>query len=359
MKKLLSMLLAATMMLGLSACSSSSTSSDSTSSESTATDTTATDAAATSDGGYDGPEYTLSLGHVVADDTPLDVGAHQLADLVYEKSGGKITIEIYSNSALGDNRSVIESMQQGTVDMALPAVANLAAFTSGTSLLDLPFLFNDAEHAEAVLDSEIGQNMLDGLESSGLVGLTWWVQGWRELSTGNTAVYSPDDLDGMKLRIQDNEIHTAFWTELGASPTTLAFSELFTALQQNVVDAQENPMSNIKLSGFAEVQDYVIVTDHIYDALPLVMSKVTVDAMDPAALAIIEEAALEATEYQRNYTYQFDEDILAEYEAAGYPTVIRLTDEQRAVFVEAVQPVYEKYADSIGQDTIDAVLAMG
>lgn len=311
------------------------------------------------DAAYNGPKYKLSLGHVIADKTPLDEGARYFAKLVDEKSGGKITVNVYSNSALGDNRSMIESLQRGTLDFCLPAVANLAAFTSSTKLFDLPFLFINNKHAETVLDGEIGQDILKSLSDKGLVGLSWWVQGWRELSTKDKPVHHPSDMKGQKIRVQDNEIHIAFWDQLGASATTMAYSELFTALQQGVVDAQENPVSNIKLSGFGEVQGYIIKTDHIYDPVPLVISKKTWEKLDPAAQAIIQEASVEAGRFERDFCYKFDEDILKEYEAAGKVQVIYLTDDEKAEFRKAVQPVYDKYAGQIGQDTINKVQELG
>lgn len=308
---------------------------------------------------YNGPQYKFSLGHVIADGTPLDVGAKRFAEIVNKKSGGKITVNVYSNSALGDNRSMIESLQRGTLDFCLPAVANLAAFTSSTKLFDLPFLFNSNKHAEHVLDGEIGQNILKALTSKGLIGLSWWVQGWRELSTKNKAVHYPGDMRGQKIRVQDNEIHIAFWNELGASATTMAYSELFTALQQGVVDAQENPVSNIKLSGFGEVQGYIIKTDHIYDPVPIIMSKKTWDKLDPTVQAIVKEAAVEAGQYERSFCYKYDEDILKEYKAGGKVKVIYLSKDEKKEFLKAVQPVYDKYSASIGKDIIIKVQKFG
>lgn len=307
---------------------------------------------------YTGPSYTLTLGHVIADGTPTDEGADHFAQLVSEASGGKIKIEVYPNSALGDNRAMIESVQQGTLDMVLPAVANLAAFTTATKLFDLPFLFKNDAHAEAVLDGEVGTKILTDLESSGLVGLAWWLQGWRELTTDNIEFHKAGDLNGCKMRVQDNEVHIMTWQLLGASPTTLAYSELFTALQQGTINAQENPISNIKLSGFSEVQKYLIKTDHIYDPIPVVMSKKTWDKLDPAAQEIIKKAAKESADWERDYAAEYDEKTLKEWEPdSNGPKVIFLTDEEKAALREAVQPVYDKYASTIGQDLIDAVAA--
>lgn len=345
MKKLIALILAVTMVFSLCACSNGGGSSED--------DNTPSGTA-----NYTGPSYTLTLGHVIADGTPTDEGADKFAQLVDEASGGKIKIEVYPNSALGDNRAMIESVQQGTLDMVLPAVANLAAFTSSTKLFDMPFLFENDEHAEAVLDGEIGQQILTDLEDAGLVGLAWWLQGWRELTTDNVEFHKAGDLNGKKIRVQDNEIHIATWKALGGSPTTLAFGELFTALQQGTIACEENPLSNIKLSGFSEVQNYVIKTDHIYDPIPVVMSKKTWDSLDPAAQEIIKNAAIEARDWERDFAAQYDADLLAEWEPDDNgPKVIILTDEEKAALREAVQPVYDQYASVVGEDLIAKVQA--
>lgn len=303
-------------------------------------------------------EITLTLGHVVQDGTPVDLGADRFAELVAEKSNGRIKVEVYPNSALGDNRSMLESLQTGMLDMQLPAVAVLSGFTTKTLVFDLPFMFKDTESAEKVLDSEIGANILSGLEDSGLIGLSWWTQGWRVLTTTKTEVHTPADLKGLKIRTMDNKIHIAFWNQLGASAIPMAFSELFTSLQQGVLDGQENPYSNIKLSGFSEVQDYFIETNHIYDPIPMLMSKKTWDKLSKDDQAIITEAAQEAKTFERETAAKLDAKIADELRATSGCNVITLTDEERAAFKKACQPVYDQYADTIGQDLINSILDM-
>lgn len=344
MKKLIALILACAMVFTLCACGGGDNgdSGDDNSPSGTAN--------------YSGPSYTLTLGHVIADGTPADEGADYFAKLVDEATGGKIKIEVYPNSQLGDNRAMLESLQQGTIDMSLPAVANLAAFTEATKVFDLPFLFESDEHAEAVLDGEIGTGILEDLGNAGLVGLAWWLQGWRELTTDNIEFHKAGDLGGAKIRVQDNEVHIATWEALGGSATTLAFSELFTALQQKTINCEENPLSNIKLSGFSEVQNYVIMTNHVYDPIPLVMSKKTWDSLDPAAQEIIQQAAIDARDYERDFAADYDAALLKEWEPDGSgPDVIILTDAEKAALREAVQPVYDKYADSIGADLIKQI----
>ena len=345
MKKLIALILAVVMVFSLCACSNGGNNDDNNNTPSGTAN-------------YTGPSYTLTLGHVIADGTPTDEGADKFAQLVDEASGGKIKIEVYPNSALGDNRAMLESVQQGTIDMVLPAVANLAAFTSSTKLFDMPFLFESDEHAEAVLDGEVGTQILKDLESAGLVGLAWWLQGWRELTTDNIEFHKAGDLNGAKIRVQDNEIHIATWKALGGSPTTLAFSELFTALQQGTIACEENPLSNIKLSGFSEVQNYVIMTNHVYDPIPVVMSKKTWDNLDPQAQEIIKKAALEARDWERDFAADYDAALLKEWEPdSNGPKVIILTDAEKAALREAVQPVYDQYASIVGEDLLAKVEA--
>jgi len=305
------------------------------------------------------PGITLTFGHVIAEGTPLDKGAHFFADKVSEKSKGRIKVEIYANSALGDNRAMIESLQMGSLDMMSPAVAALGGFTNSTLLFDLPYLFKNDAHAEAVLDGEIGQDIFKQLEKAKIVGLTWMFQGWRELSTSKGEVHKPEDLKGLKIRTQNNEIQLATWNNWGASAVPMAYSEVFTALQQGVLDAQENPVSNIFLSGFYEVQKYIVKTDHIYDPLPVIVSKISWDKLSSEDQKIIREAAKEAATYERKITNQMDAEYQKKISESGKCKVVILTPEEKAAFKVASKAIYDKYAAKIGQDRIDKVAKIG
>lgn len=296
----------------------------------------------------------LKLGHVVAENTAIDVGAHYFAKLVEEKSGGEITIRVFPNSQLGGNREMLEGLQLGIVDFVPPTAAWLAGFTSKAFLFDLPFLFKNNAHAEAVLDGPIGQEILEAMEEHGFVGLAWWTQSWRHLTTRNRRVTQPSDVRGLKIRVQDNPLHIEAWNALGASAVPMAFSEVFTALQQRVIDGQENPYANIKLSGFYQAQDYIIETGHIYDAVSVLASRITWDRLTEEQRRIIKEAAQEARIFQRQFAAQQDAEIRAEMLESGI-TVVELTEEQRMQFQEASQAVYESWGDRIGWDLIRRV----
>lgn len=295
----------------------------------------------------------MKLGHVVADGSSLDNGLDYLAELVNEKSGGSMVIEVYPSSTLGDNRAMIEQLQFGTLEMMAPSVAALSGFTNKTMLLDLPYLFKNEAAAEEVLDGEIGTEILDDLKTNSLVGLGWFTQSWRNV-TCNKDIHKPEDMKGLKIRTMDSELHMAHFNQLGASAIPMSMSEVYTALQQHTIDAQENPYTNIVTSKFYEVQDYVIETKHIYDACPLLVSQKCWDSLTDEQKSILQECVKEAVEKEREDVLTDDEEYKKIVEESG--TIINtLTDEERAAFREAVQPVYDKYVPTIGQDLVDKV----
>jgi len=290
----------------------------------------------------------IRLGHVIDDKSGLQAGAEKIAEILAEKSGGKIRLDIFPNSQLGGNREMLEALQAGALEMQTPALAFLGGFNEMTKALDFPYLFKNIEAAEYILDGEIGQQILAGLEDEGFIGLGWWTQGWRHLTTGKKLVRKPEDMKGLKIRVMENELHIAHFQALGASAIPMAYSEVLTSLQQGVIDAQENPYMNIKQAGFHEVQKYVIETGHIYDPCPVLFSKVLWDGLSEENQKLIREAVAEATRFQRDFTYKFEDEIRKEFSEGDKIEVIILTPEERAEFLKAAEPVYKKYAPKFG-----------
>lgn len=296
-----------------------------------------------------GDSYTIKIAHVALDITPIAKGMEKLKELIEEKSGGRVTVEIYPNSELGGNRELIEQLQMGTLEIASPSCAFLGGFTNGTALFDLPYLFDSQEGAFAVFDSEIGDNIMKGLETNGLVGLDWYAMGWR-MVTCNNEVHKPEDMKGLKIRVMENQMHIDHFNALGCSATPMAFSEVYTSLQQGVIDAEENPYSQIYSQRFYEVQKYIIETKHIFDPTPVIMSKVWWDSLSETDQQMIRECSAEACEWERSIIQETDDEFKKELE--GQVTIVELTDEERAAFREAAQPVYDAYEDQIGADVI-------
>lgn len=286
---------------------------------------------------------TLRIGHVVTEIGGEHVGAMKFAELLDQKSGGKIKLEIFPNGQMGGNREMLESLQFGALDMALPALPALGGFTDKTKVFDLLYLFNDRKEAEKVLDGPVGQEIAKAVESSGIKIISWWSQGFREM-TVNTEIHEPSDLKGIKIRVMENPLHIEGWNTLGASAIPMAFSEVLTSLQQGVLDAQENPYQNIRNSGFHRVQKYIIETDHLYGPLPVVFSKANWDKLTPGQQKIIMEAVEETKVWQREKQEEINNDIKEEILAEGNNVIIELTAAQKSDFRKQILPLYKKHA---------------
>ena len=263
-----------------------------------------------------------------------------------EKTNGEITVTVYADNALGADREVIEATQIGDIDITLSNPAPLAATYTDLLLFDTPFLFDTREDAFEILDGEIGQEIAKGVESKNLKILSYPENGWRNL-TANKPVHTPEDLKGMKIRVMENNIQIATWKALGANPTPMAFNEVFTALQQGTIDAQENPVELIFDNKLNEVQSHLIMTKHMYNPLILAMNLDKFNSLNEEYQNIILEAAKAATEYERETAPKYEEESIKKIEEDKTTDLIELTDEERAAFKEAVQSVNDVVRDSM------------
>jgi len=193
---------------------------------------------------------TIRVGHVLAPTHPYTLGLEKFSELVAEKTDNKVKVEVFHSSQLGNERDMVEGLQLGTLEMALVSTAPLSSFTDDFLVFDLPFMFKDTENARKVVDSEIGQNLLDSLKSQKILGLAYWENGFRNVTNNKKPIKTPDDLKGMKIRTMESPVQMESFNALGASATPMAFGELFTALQQNTIDGQENPLAIISTSKF-------------------------------------------------------------------------------------------------------------
>ena len=315
-------------------------------------DTTATD-----DGGSAGdsasgtPEVTWVASCANADDRPAVQGVHKFAELVEEKSGGRMHIDVFANAQLASDRDCIEGMQMNTIQSGIMVSSALAGFTDELLVFDLPFLFDSSAQGQALCDSDVGQQILGTLEDIGIKGLGWMEYGMRNITNSVRPIETPEDLQGIKIRTMENPIHMAAFQVMGADPTPMAFGELFTALQQGTIDAQENPLSVITSSRFNEVQDYLSMTEHVYSAAPLMVSKAAYDALPDDLKAIVDEAGTEACQWEREYLAEVEVQWLDELEAAG--TQINYPD--KAPFVEAMSSVYDEFVGD-GDDMVSPEL---
>ncbi|WP_346796704.1 TRAP transporter substrate-binding protein [Halomonas sp. Bachu 37] len=288
---------------------------------------------------------TLRLAHVVNEQDGFHVAATKFEELVEARTDGKVDIEIYPNASLGDERTLLEGMQIGTVDMGVITNGPVANFVEEMAVFELPFLFPSPEAAYEVLDGEIGQELLDKLAEVNLKGLAYAERGFRNLTNSERAVNTPEDLDGLRIRVMENPVYTDTFRELGANAVPMAWTEALTAMQQGTIDGQENPVNVIHSFNLDETQSYMTLTRHTYAPAIFVMGMPAWNQLPPAAQEVLTEAAQEAAEHERQVNAEMESEQLAELREAG----MEINDSpDLEAFQSAVVPVYEKYGDQFG-----------
>ncbi|MBZ9664325.1 TRAP transporter substrate-binding protein [Pseudomonas sp. LMG 31766] len=250
--------------------------------------------------------HNFKVAFVQAKDHPHGLGAQKFAEIIKEKSGGKMKVMVFASGTLGGDAQVISSVQGGTVDMTLVTPGLLSGIEKGFALYGLPFLFQDTEEVDAVLDGPAGQNLLTTLEPHGLIGLGYWDHGFRHVTNSKHPVEKVEDLKGLKLRLQQIPTAIESFRTLGANVVPLSFTELYTAMETRTVDGQENPLAAIETSKFYEVQKYLSLTGHFYDPLVAIFSKRTWDKLNETERELVRSASLEAQAYERKVSREMD-----------------------------------------------------
>jgi tripartite ATP-independent transporter DctP family solute receptor len=298
-------------------------------------------------------EFDLVEAHTTTQDHPYTLGMIRFAQLVRERTGGRVIVQIHHSRQLGDERQVVEGLQLGTVHLTVTSTGPLGGFVPEMNVLDLPFLFRDASHAYKVLDGEIGRSLLDKFEAVGIKGLAFWENGFRHVTTGKTPVERPGDLKGLKIRVMENRVHQAAFRQLGADATPMAWGEVFTSLQQGLLDAQENPIPIVSTFKLYEVQKYLSLTGHVYSPAPVLMSKKTWERMTPDLQRIVLDTAMEVAKVQRQLNRGQEDKQLGELRAKGM-TVIERPD--RSAFREAMKPVFEQFQGQFGKGLVQRIV---
>ncbi len=298
-------------------------------------------------------EFDLVEAHTSPPDHPYTLGMVRYADLVKERTKGRVAIQIHHSRQLGDERQVVEGLQLGTIHLTVTSTGPLGGFVPEMNVVDLPFLFRDGDHAYKVLDGEIGRGLLNKFDAVGIKGLAFWENGFRHITTSKKPVREPADMKGLKIRVMENKVHQAAFRQLGSDATPMAWGEVFTSLQQGLLDAQENPIPIIYTFKLNEVQKYVALTGHVYSPAPLLMSKKSWDRMPPDIQKIMFDTALEVARYQRGLIREQEQKQIGELKAKGM-TVIENPD--RAAFRQAMKPVFEQFQGQFGKDLVQRIV---
>lgn len=303
-------------------------------------------------GGDEDYTGTLDLSLALGEGSHHHVGAEAFGDKLEELTDGRITVEYAFNNALGGEREVVEGMSIDSIDMGIASTGPIGGFVDDYFLFDMPYLFDDHDHAHAVLDSEIGEDLAQTLEDTANVKLLAWMEnGFRHETNSVRAIESPEDLQGIDHRTQESEVQVDTWRALGTNATPMAWPEVYTALQQGVMDSQENPLPTIYDVSFYEVQDYLAMTQHVYSPAPLMMSNARYESLSDADRQAIEEAAAHALPIQREASIEQEEEMMQSLVDEG----MELTEPDLEPFREAVEPVYDKWASEIGEEVIDEI----
>lgn len=302
-------------------------------------------------------EVVIKFSHVTNTDRhPKGIAASLLEQRVNDEMNGKACMEVFPNSTLYNDNKVLEAMLQGDVQLAAPSLSKFEKFTKQFRLFDLPFMFKNIDAVDAFQASDDGQDLLDSMQRRGLQGLAFWHNGMKQMSA-NVPLISPTDANGLKFRVQSSDVLVAQMEAIGGSPQKMAFSEVYGALQQGVVDGQENTWSNIYGKKFFEVQDGVTETNHgIIDYL-LVANVDWLDSLDADVRDQLMTIISEVTATRNAEAFSVNEAAKASIIAAG-GTIRELDATQRQEWVDTMMPVWSQFVGDVGQDKIDAAQAI-
>jgi len=304
-------------------------------------------------------KVTIRVAYDVAESHPSHTATvEKFKAMVEQGSGGNITVELYPNSQLGSLSENMESMRIGDLEMAYLNDGTISASVPEFSVVGLPYLWTSIDAAHEALDGDFGQyldqKLLDG---TGIINLGYADVGFRNITNSKQEIKTPDDLKGLKIRTMTNPLHVEYFTALGAIPTPMSFSELFTALQQKTVDGQENPTALVYNNAIYEVQKYMTISEHVWTSCPLTIAANFFNGLPADYQALIKEAAAATISYQREMITKENADLASEIAAAGVQ-VTTLTDDEKAAFKKVAEDsVYKTAAADFGQDLIEMATA--
>ncbi|WP_050525759.1 TRAP transporter substrate-binding protein [Pseudorhodobacter aquimaris] len=306
-----------------------------------------------------GPAFAqteIKMGYALAPDSHYGVAAKKFEEVLLGETGDQFKVTHFPSSGLGGEREVIEGLQIGTIEATIVSSGTLANFVPDTGVFDIPFLFSGLDHARAVLDGPIGQDILAKFDNVGLHGLAWGEQGFRHITNNRNPIHTPADVEGLKIRTMENPVHLAAFDAMGAAPTPMAWPEVVSSLQQGVIDGQENPLSVIVSVKLNEVQKYLTISGHVYSPAMLLVSKPFWEGLDDTQKAAVEKAATEAAVAMRGFVDDVETTGVETLKERGME-VNALTAEEKAAFQASIKSAYEGYYETYGQELVDSIVS--
>jgi C4-dicarboxylate-binding protein DctP len=299
-------------------------------------------------------ETTIKFSHVVAENTPKHQGALAMKEYIEAESDGKITVEIYPNSSLFGDQDEYQNLVSNNVQFIAPDLSKFVGNNPQFNVPSLPFLFDNDDEAIAFWDGEKGTEILGSLEADGVLGLKMWPNGGKHVTNNERTITSPADFKGLKFRTQGGQVLEAVYSTLGAGSESIPFSELYTALDQGVVDGQENTFSNIESKKFDEVQEHMTIMNHTRVDYAIFTNTEFWEGMNEETKAIVEAGVEEGTKVAREEALTLNEAALELIKERGEIEITELTPEQVEAFKTALEPIYEEFEEEIGADVYEA-----
>ncbi|ACP23702.1 probable C4-dicarboxylate transport system, substrate-binding protein (plasmid) [Sinorhizobium fredii NGR234] len=299
-------------------------------------------------------EQTIRFASAGAEGSPLVIGQRKFAEIVKEKSGGKIDVKVFPAGMLGGDLQSVTALQGGLLQMSVMNAGLMASLAPDFAILDLPFLFESTKEADAVMDGEVGKTFAKELDDKNLVVLAYWELGFRNLTNSRRPVEKVDDIEGLKIRVVQSPIYLEMFQVLGANAVPMPFPEVYTALETGTVDGQENPAPSILTAKLNEVQKYITLTRHTYNPMVLLFSKPLWEKLDQEEKDLLQAAASEAAAFQRQLSRDADQKAVDALAASGM-TVTKLPPEEIARFREKTKPVADKFAASANPELVKAL----
>ncbi len=277
---------------------------------------------------------------------PVVMGAEKFAEIVAAKSGGKLKVNLFPGGVLGGDAPTVSALQGGTIEMTMLNSGILASQVKDFEVFDFPFMFANGKEADAVVDGPFGRKLHARLEEKGIVGLDFFELGFRNITNSKRPITKVEDLEGLKLRVIPNTINVDWVKAVGANPMPMAFPEVYAALESKAIDGQENPLSVILSNKFAEVQKHLVLSNHQYNPQSLIISKKVWDTLSATEKKILQDAADEASQYQRKVSRDLAASQLDQLKKAGMQ-VTELSAAEQAKLRDKFKPVIDKHGAAI------------
>jgi C4-dicarboxylate-binding protein DctP len=297
----------------------------------------------------------IKFSHVVAADTPKGNGSEFFAKRAAELTKGRVKVEVYPNSQLYKDKEEMEALQLGSVQMLAPSLSKFAPLgVKEFEVFDFPYIFDGYDDLHKVTQGAVGKGLMARLDAKGISGLAFWDNGFKSFSS-NRRMAKPEDMKGLKMRIQSSKVLEAQMRALGAIPQVMAFSEVYQGLQTGVVDGTENPHSNLYSQKMNEVQRFVSITDHGYIGYAVVVNKGFWDGLPADIRAQLTQAMAEATKFTNDSALKDNEDALAKVRATGKTEVLTLAKAERAPWKRVLVKVHKEMEPRVGSEILQAV----